>query len=230
VPAAEDGAKEPDQAGIVELAARASFFTARLQELEPVEDEDRVGARREAAEHAVDALDAGRVDVEPRREIEATERRGYEAAPITTSRGFVMRPDIRNNTRVMVDDAELAARLWARAVERASALLQPSGNDGPRFDPVGLNERFRFYRYAPGQTFRWHFDGAFVRSPTERSFLTFMIYLNGGFVGGETEFEDEVVVPKPGLALVFDHGLHHQGAEVHDGCKYVLRSDVMFAR
>jgi hypothetical protein len=30
------------------------------------------------------------------------------------------------------------------------------------------------------------------------------------------------------MALVFDHGLIHEGAAVTDGVKYVLRSDVMY--
>jgi hypothetical protein len=38
------------------------------------------------------------------------------------------------------------------------------------------------------------------------------------------------VVPRTGHALIFEHGLRHQGAEVSRGIKYVLRSDVMFER
>ena len=34
--------------------------------------------------------------------IELTEKAGYRDAPITTSRGPQMRPEIRNNTRVMI--------------------------------------------------------------------------------------------------------------------------------
>jgi prolyl 4-hydroxylase len=45
---------------------------------------------------------------------------GPEDAPITTARGFVMRPDIRNNTRVMFDDHELAAALLARITGRST--------------------------------------------------------------------------------------------------------------
>ena len=130
--------------------------------------------------------------------------------------------DIRNNTRVMFDDFALAGLLWARIEAR----IAPR----PGFVPVGLNERIRFYRYDPGQAFRWHFDGAFVRSAEEQSFLTFMVYLNEGFGGGEIELEDEAVRPRTGLGVVFDHGLRHQGAAVTHGRKYVLRSDVMFRR
>jgi hypothetical protein len=54
--------------------------------------------------------------------------------------------------------------------------------------------------------------------------------LNEGFDGGETEFEAQSIVPKTGHALLFEHRLRHQGAEVTAGTKYVLRSDVMFRR
>lgn len=96
---------------------------------------------------------------------------------------------------------------------------------------VGLNERFRFYRYDPGQAFRWHTDGWHRRSERERSFHSVLLYLNGGFVGGATEFSPgSPVIPAAGRALLFDHRLMHQGAPVREGRKYVLRTDLMFAR
>ena len=164
--------------------------------------------------------------------VEQTERRGYQPAPVTTSRGFVMMPELRNNTRVIVDDVALAERLWARLTARAP--IAPAAGSG--WHPVGLNERFRFYRYDRAEAFRWHRDGAFVRHDDERSFLTFMVYLNDGFAGGATELDltgdgdGPHVVPRAGAALVFAHALRHQGAEVVAGRKYVLRSDVMFRR
>src|ERR1043166_5432095 len=103
--------------------------------------------------------------------IERTERLGFDAAPITTAAGFVMRPDIRNNERVMFDDEGLAGELFERIRGALPERL---------FDrrPVGVNERFRCYRYEPGQRFAPHYDGAFCRSRSERSELTFMVYLN----------------------------------------------------
>jgi hypothetical protein len=156
--------------------------------------------------------------------VEEAEERGFTAAPITTSRGFVMAPDIRNNTRVMVDDAALAEQLFAR--------LAPYLAPIPGWTPVGLNERFRYYRYERSEAFRWHRDGSFHRDMDEMSLLTFMVYLNDDFDGGRTEFDDppQTVVPATGLALVFAHRLRHQGAEVRSGTKYVLRSDVMYRR
>jgi len=156
--------------------------------------------------------------------IARIEQLGPSDAPITTARGFVMRPDIRNNTRVMFDDVELAAQLFARL---GGAL--PARLCGRR--AVGVNERFRCYRYEPGQRFAPHYDGAYARSPTERSELTLMVYLNEEFTGGKTAFHhyDVEATPRTGAALLFQHQLLHEGCVVHTGVKYVLRSDVMYA-
>lgn len=156
--------------------------------------------------------------------IAKIEQLGPEAAPITTTAGFVMRPELRNNTRVMFDDAALAAELFARIGGALPARLFGRG-------PVGVNERFRCYRYEPGQRFAPHYDGAFRRSPTEASELTLMVYLNDGFTGGRTTFLDYEVAlaPPPGAALLFQHRLLHEGSVVTAGIKYVLRSDVMYA-
>ena len=123
----------------------------------------------------------------------------------------------------MIDDPALAAKLWERAEDY---VFQPVTG----YKPIGLNERFRFYRYGPGQMFRWHRDGAFERNERERSQLTFMVYLNDDFTGGETRFETFEVRPERGMALVFLHPLLHEGGEIRSGKKYVLRSDIMYRR
>ena len=164
--------------------------------------------------------------------VALSESVGYGDAPITTAGGFVMRKDIRNNDRVIHDDPKLATQMWER--------LKPHFPDRVQFwVPCGLNERWRFYRYDPGQQFDWHFDGAYERSPLERSAFTFMIYLMGNVAGGATEFNmrsrggvqnDDPIVrvqPQAGMALVFPHKILHRGAPVADGRKYVMRTDVM---
>ena len=97
---------------------------------------------------------------------------------------------------------------------------------------VGAYERLRFYRYSPGQRFAPHFDGSFQRSPTERSLVTFLVYLNSCEKRGETRLTDlELdVVPAAGRALLFNHFLLHEGALVAKGLKYVVRSDLMYRR
>ena len=134
-----------------------------------------------------------------------------------------MRPDIRNNERVVFDDVELAMTLFARARSRLPETMLSRR-------PVCANERFRAYRYGPGQRFKAHYDGAFVRDQNEQSLLTFMVYLNDGFAGGETAFLDleRVIAPRTGTALFFQHHLLHEGREVTAGTKYVLRTDIMF--
>jgi hypothetical protein len=47
--------------------------------------------------------------------ITRTEAAGYGDAPISTGGGFVIRKDMRNNDRVMIDDVPLAAELFERA-------------------------------------------------------------------------------------------------------------------
>jgi len=161
--------------------------------------------------------------------IELAESRGFEDAPINTAFGPLRRPEVRNNRRVILDDVDRAKDLWQRVREYA-----PTRRGD--WVAIGANERLRFYRYDPGQQFEWHHDGCFERPNGERSLLTYMIYLNNGFEGGETRFSEiqstampgGAVVPQTGLALVFAHQLRHKGDTVISGRKYVLRTDIMF--
>lgn len=153
--------------------------------------------------------------------VQRAEAQGFEAAPIITASGASLRADTRNNDRCVFDDFSLAERLWQRA--RGSIPTVLSGRQA-----LGLNERFRLYRYAPGQRFAWHADAPFRRENGEMSLLTFMVYLNSGYRGGATRFETAKVTGQLGLALVFHHGLIHEGTEVEQGVKYALRSDVMY--
>lgn len=158
--------------------------------------------------------------------IELMEAQGPRPAPISTSRGFVMRPEVRSNSRVIFDDRRLAAELFDRlAAHIPSQLLHMRA--------LGVNERFRFYRYQPGQRFALHQDGTFARSNEERSLLTLLIYLNQAgqdFTGGETAFPEQgqCIRPQAGMALLFQHRLLHEGCAVKTGVKYALRSDIMY--
>ena len=161
--------------------------------------------------------------------IAQSEESGFEEALVTTSFGAMRRPEVRNNDRVIWDDKALAARLWQRLQP-----LAPSPIDG--CEVLGLNERWRFYRYDVGQTFRAHYDGVFRRENGEHSQVTFMIYLNEGFAGGATKFDlryphgEMSIEPREGMALLFGHHLRHEGAPVERGRKYVLRTDVMYRK
>ena len=152
-----------------------------------------------------------------------SERIGYEAAPINSSMGVFVNPQYRNNARIILDDEEMAEEIWLPVAEHL-----PNSLDGRR--AVGLNERLRFYRYDVGQKFEAHIDGYYRRPNGEQSWLTFMLYLNEDFEGGETNFMSGTSVkPETGMVLAFQHRLMHEGAAVTKGRKYVLRSDVMFS-
>jgi len=136
---------------------------------------------------------------------------------------------------------------------------QPLMNINPEiFDnklALGLNARFRFYRYQAGDYFSPHTDGAWPGSRvidrqlvtnafSDRwSQLTFLLFLSDDYAGGSTQFylpsnkpgEATVVnVQTPaGGVLCFPHGMHplhclHSSEAIVSGTKYIIRSDVLF--
>ncbi|PRP79240.1 hypothetical protein PROFUN_13033 [Planoprotostelium fungivorum] len=107
---------------------------------------------------------------------------------------------------------------------------------------MGINARFRVYRYVPGAVYRPHIDGAWPPSGLDAegryvydtsspdapiwSRLTFLVYLNDEFDQGCTTFfvpstqvgtmDARPVKPRQGCALVFPHGDTH-GSLLHEG-------------
>lgn len=155
--------------------------------------------------------------------IAMTENKVFEEAKINLQGQQLMNKGVRNNDRLMIFDKKLAETLF----EKASRFLSPM-HDG--YTLQDFNEMFRIYKYAPGQRFKMHRDGSYIRNENEKSFYTFLIYLNDDFEGGETEFENLfTVAPKKGSALVFYHPLRHEGKILINGIKYVLRTDIMYS-
>jgi prolyl 4-hydroxylase len=149
-----------------------------------------------------------------------------KVATINTLSGTAVRTDVRNNERVIFDDESLAQTLLRRVRDKV-----PQTIHGMSF--VGLNERFRCYRYKPGMRFAPHKDFAFERNDNELSFYTFLVYLNEGFEGGNTTFatDPEIAIkPKTGMGLLFQHPIIHEGSIVTAGIKYVARTDLMYRR
>jgi WD40 repeat protein len=145
-------------------------------------------------------------------------------------------PSYRDNDRLVVDDRDLAARLYARLRHLLPETVVDADGVAWRLD--GLNERFRFCRYRGGQCFRVHRDGAHTDGD-RRSRLTLQIYLDdaAGFEGGHTRFYASrfgeragAVAPSRGTAIVFDHDLWHDGEAVTQGTKHVMRTDVLYVR
>jgi len=162
--------------------------------------------------------------------IAQAERLDFQSGTIATVLGPLEAKDYRDNDPVILDDPSLAAELWGKAGPHVPPAL--ADLVGSRCEAAGLNERFRVYRYDVGQRFAPHADGHFKRENGEESRLTWMVYLNDDFSGGETVFYlyEEVmsVRPERGMALAFLHEHVHVGAPVLAGRKYVLRTDVMY--
>lgn len=153
--------------------------------------------------------------------ITKSEAKGYRGATIDTGMSHRIVKSVRNNKRVLYEDLELAADIWK---DLAALVPQNIGNSYA----IGLNELFRFYRYKPGEEFKKHRDQSYIRNSEEASYYTFMIYLNNDFEGGETTFDNKVIRPVTGMALIFLHSLEHAGSPVKRGTKYVLRTDIMY--
>ena len=150
-----------------------------------------------------------------------SEARGYQEAEVSLQGGAKMMKGLRNNYRLLYEDAEWAEQYWKQLTPFCPEMIEDSR-------AVGLNEQFRFYKYESQQRFKRHIDGRFRRNDTEESRITFMIYLNEDFEGGETAFDEVSIKPHTGMALCFIHELKHEGCPVTAGIKYVLRSDVMY--
>jgi len=169
--------------------------------------------------------------------IDISEKFSYSEATITTFGGMVSAPDVRNNKRVMWQtDDSVYLPIYERIRELVPKVVRVRGED---WEVCGVNERLRFYRYDGGEIFKKHYDGCFPRNINEMSLLTFILYLNDGFEGGQTTFfvnsKKVKVEPETGSALLFFHGRHsasplHEGSILKKGRKYVLRSDIMYRR
>ncbi|PQJ17007.1 prolyl hydroxylase family protein [Nonlabens tegetincola] len=152
-----------------------------------------------------------------------SEQKGYEEATVSLASGAKMMKGIRNNSRLIHTDKNLADKYW----DKLTGFYPEKIDDNKA---TGLNERFRFYKYEPEQRFKRHIDGRFKRDEFEESRITFMIYLNDDFKGGETKFNDITIIPKIGTALCFIHEQKHEGVSIEKGEKYVLRSDIMYRK
>ncbi|MGK0390516.1 MAG: prolyl 4-hydroxylase [Maribacter sp.] len=88
-------------------------------------------------------------DEECEKWIAFSEKMGYEEAKINMGSAQVMNKSIQNNERLIHDSQSMADELWER--------IQPfTPKETVNGYALGLNERFRFYKYFPGQQFRLH--------------------------------------------------------------------------
>mmetsp|Transcript_2378 Transcript_2378/g.4003 ORF Transcript_2378/g.4003 Transcript_2378/m.4003 type:complete len:322 (-) Transcript_2378:82-1047(-) len=166
--------------------------------------------------------------------VALTEAMGY-----TIDAPSSMGKQIRSNgTCVWLAEHSLCDAVYRRIAEHL-----PVDVHGDR--PVGLNRRWRLYRYEPGDSFGLHRDGSWpgsgvrlgkhvpdIYSGKRLSRLTVLFYLNAAYEGGETSFFVPLTGPTPecgvqhgrlqsvrihlGGALCFFHG-DHELSPLHEG-------------
>jgi hypothetical protein len=143
--------------------------------------------------------------------------------PLITSGPDSSDAGVDQDALALIWDPRLALRLYGRVAE----LLPESLEQGELF---GLKPRMHFLRYGTGHSSSFHVDHPYDAEDMQRSALTLLIYLNGDFEGGQTEFPHAGlrVEPEVGRAVLFPHGLLHRGATVMTGTKYVLRTEVYY--
>ena len=140
-------------------------------------------------------------------------------------------PEFRNCKRMMIDNFDMANCLWARLHQCIPTYF------GQR-KKVAFNERLRFLKYKSGEFFAPHYDGSFYRKETgEISKITFLLYLNESFKGGQTKLlhphdMNTWHAPKieTGMVLMFQHDCFHEGCILAEGTKYIVRTDVMYTK
>lgn len=161
--------------------------------------------------------------------ITMTEVQGYlPDAPVSLPR------EVRHNHNLtwVVDEAT-DSLIW----QRCAHLMSDPENLFEGRQPVGINARFRFYRYQEGDFFKFHTDGAWPGSrvidqklitdayPERYSEMTFLMFLSEDFDGGATRFrvnandpyqvvsrhspmKDVDIRTPAGSILCFPHGMH----------------------
>lgn len=131
-------------------------------------------------------------DLECQAFIQTAESLGYtEDAAVSLGR------NIRHNMNLnWIIDNTTERLIWSRISSKFSS---NTTNFLAKY-PLGLNQRFRFYRYAAGDYFSIHTDGAWPGSQIinkepiadafgdRASLYTLLLFLSDDFVGGETEF------------------------------------------
>ncbi len=168
-------------------------------------------------------------DDECARLVELSENHGYVGdAAVSLPRSIR-----HNDSFTWVADDTTNAIIWRRCAD----LMQDDDPYNAGKQALGLNARYRFYRYGPGDYFAPHTDGSWPGSrviegelvgnayPDRWSQLSCLLFLSDDYRGGETRFftsrtdpsrpaqrpddANQVDVRTPlGAALCFPHGTH----------------------
>lgn len=162
--------------------------------------------------------------------------------------------------RASIFHPTFAKELWNRvrgalpSIRITSDYTATTTGDNRIWKPVGVADLMRVIRYEPGGKLIPHYDLTHKFDPNRRTLMSLVINLTDE--EGATNFlhepqtglpyeywdlsdwarpsrpEEQIVSVQPqvGQALVFDHGLLHEGAPVLNSSKVVIRTDIIFER
>lgn len=149
----------------------------------------------------------------------------------------------RNNKRIIVRSDSLADILGQRLLPYLEDEIVIDGTNDTiltDYDRFGswklaeMNPIFRLCKYDENNFFRVHYDEGYDPSKDKITIKTCMLYLNDNFDGGETVFYNEDssemfrLKPEPGMVLVFNQRILHEGTTVTKGNKYFIRTDIFY--
>lgn len=126
----------------------------------------------------------------------------------------------RSQAVMYIDIAALVAAIQQRA---------PHTLDGLEIATLAP-ERTACMRYSQGEFFGLHTDAPYVAPDGALSKLSFILYLNDDYQGGETFFPELglAVSPEVGKILLFPPDIPHMSNPIMHGAKYIVRSEVLY--
>ena len=144
------------------------------------------------------------------------------------------------------DDPSVAQILFQRLQDSGIMdALAAANTFSPDYHPCACNPNIRLYKYEKGHAFGKHVDGSHAVEGVGMTEATVLVYLSDDCEGGATRFypimhhgggsrkKSVGFEPKQGAMLVHIHGdrcLEHEGDPVLSGLKYILRTDIVYAR
>jgi NAD+ synthetase len=121
--------------------------------------------------------------------------------------------------------------------------------------PMGISPVFRFIKYEKGGELIPHFDAPYVYHDGKKTLMSLVIYLTTNKTGAtriikdnqdtlpfsERSFQDWLrpakteeiissIKPTSGCGIMFDHRILHDGEEVSEETKIILRTDIIFTK
>lgn len=132
--------------------------------------------------------------------------------------------NVRNSSYVELDDENLLNVIY-------TSLKDKNTIEGD----FKISPNLRIMKYNTGGFFKPHRDTVYETNNFIGKY-NLIIYLNKGYIGGETCFIDTVdkryypVKGDIGTGLLFDPTLLHTGSTVHEGAKYILVTQILIKK